>query len=445
MGGKGYTAPSDKLNIVGIGVGGKGTSNLEALESQNIVALCDVDYARAEESFKRFPKAKKYKDYRVMYDEMMKDIDAVVVSTPDHSHALPGLIALRNDKHVYIEKPLAHNIREVRLLTEAAAARPKVATQMGNQGASGEGTRRIQEMLAADMIGEVHTIHAWTNRPIWPQGGKVPEGTMPVPATLDWNLWLGAAEERPYHEAYHPFSWRGYWDFGTGALGDMACHIIDSSFYALDLGYPSSAQASVGQVYSQNWNPDYHPETAPPSSTIHLEFPARGKGRPAVSMHWYDGGILPQRPEELLPDEMMGEWGGGVILEGTKGKLMHDVYGNNPRLIPTTRMEEKMPEPTMPRVEVSHQMDWANAAKEGRQPSSHLGKAGPLTETVLMGNLAIRGYDQRFPKAGGKKDEYNVPGRTTLIWDGPNMRVTNVEEMNHFVTKEYREGFEVKG
>ncbi|MEL6274697.1 MAG: Gfo/Idh/MocA family oxidoreductase [Bacteroidota bacterium] len=398
-----------------------------------MVALADVDWARAKDSFEMWPDAKRFKDYREMLSEV-KDIDAVMIATPDHMHAAAGLAAMELDKHVYIEKPLAHNIAEVRALTEMAKAKPHLVTQMGNQGASGEGIRQTQEIYEAGLLGDVHTVTAWTNRPIWPQGGKAPQGKEPIPDTLDWSLWLGPAPMRPHHTAYYPFAWRGYWDFGTGALGDMGCHIIDTPFYILDLGYPIAAEASVGQVYSQNWRPDYNPETCPPSSKIHIQFPARGE-KPPVELIWMDGGILPRRPDELKSDEPMGEWGGGIIMEGTQGKLVADVYGRNPRLLPTSLMESISVKKSLPRVEVGHHQDWIKGIKEGYQPSSHLGKAGPLTETVLMGNLAVRAYDYQFPHPE-KKGETYVPGRTKLLWDGENMKVTNVEAINYFVSRQ---------
>ncbi|MBB4079148.1 putative dehydrogenase [Lewinella aquimaris] len=432
LGGKGFKAPSDTLNIAAIGAGGKATGTLQALMSENVMALCDVDDSRAAETRGRFPKASYDRDFRVMLDKYGKDIDAVVVTTPDHMHATAGLAAMSLDKHLYIEKPLARTIAEVRMLTEMAKSKPQLVTQMGNQGASGEGIRKTQELYESGAIGDVHTIYAWTNRPIWPQGGKVPTTTDPIPPDFDWNLWLGIAEMRPHNKAYHPFSWRGYWDFGTGALGDMGCHIIDTPFYILELGYPESAEASVVQVYSQDWVADYNPGTAPPASKIHVKFPARGN-KPPVELIWTDGGILPGRPEELGVDEQMGDGGSGIIMVGDKGKLMANTYGQNPRLLPTSRMEESTVPETLPRVETSHEMDWVNGIKEGYQPSSHLGKAGPLTETILMGNLAVRGYDYRFPKADGTEDEYEVRGRTKLLWDGEEMKVTNVDEMNEFV------------
>ena len=444
LGGVGYLAPSDTVRVIGVGAGGKGESNLKLIDSQSVFALCDIDPERAANTYRHFPKAERYTDFRELYDRHLDAADAVVVSTPDHTHAVAALAALYAGKHVYCEKPLVHNIREARLMTEAAAANPNLVTQMGNQGASGEGIRKITEWLDAGLIGEVHTMHAWTNRPVWPQGNPAPSEGVPKPDGIDWESWVGPAQMVPYHPLYHPFAWRGWWDFGTGALGDMGCHIIDSAFYALELGYPTSAEASVVPVYSQNWTPDYTPEACPVASKIKLEFPARGT-KPAVKFTWHDGGLLPERPAELGTDERMGDGGSGVILEGTRGKLMHDTYAQNPRLLPLSRHEQaSFPEPTLPRVEVTHQMDWINAIREGRQPSSPFTKAGPLTETVLMGNLAVRAYDLQLPSPSGKTGETHRPGRTKLLWDGPNMRITNLPELNFMVGREeYRAGWEL--
>ena len=444
LGGRGYRAPSDRLKILGVGAGGKGQSNLMPLDGEYVIGLCDIDPVRATETYKHFKKAPQYTDYRKMYDRHLEEADAVVVSTPDHTHAVASLAALYAGKHVYCEKPLVHNIREARLMTEAAAANPNLVTQMGNQGASGEGIRKIKEWLAADLIGEVHTMHAWTDRPVWPQGNPPPQTAEAKPDHLDWDSWIGPAQPVPYHHLYHPFAWRGWWDFGTGALGDMGCHLIDSAFYALELGYPTSAEASVVPIYTRNWTPDYTPEACPVASKIILEFPARGS-KPPVKLTWHDGGLLPERPDELAPDELMGNGRSGVILEGTKGKLMHDTYASNPRLLPLSRHEqERFPEPSLPRVETSHQLDWIAAIKEGRQTSSPFTKAGPLTETVLMGNLAVRAYDLQLPKTSGKDAETYRPGRTKLLWDGPNMKITNLPELNFMVGREeYRAGWEL--
>ena len=440
LGGKGYIPPSDKLNIAAIGVGGRGMNNLNELTSENHIAFADVDWNLASSAFNKWPKAHRYKDYRIMLEKHHAEIDAVVISTPDHAHAGAGLATMSLGKHVFIEKPLAHNIAEVRALTEMASINSHLITQMGNQGASGEGIRISEELFKSGIIGEVNKVYAWTNRPVWPQGGPAPKEVHAVPDHLDWNLWLGPAKFRPYNKIFHPFSWRGFWDYGTGALGDMGCHILDTPFYILNLGFPAAAEASVSQIYSQNWTADYNPESCPPSSKVHVYFPSRDE-MPPVELVWMDGGILPGRPEELLTEELMGNRDGGVLMIGSKGKLLADVYGRNPRLLPTSLMNEISIPKTIPRVMTSHGMDWVNGIKQGYQPSSHFGKAGSLTETVLMGNLAIRAFNYRTPKAGGRIGEVEHPGRTKLLWDGKNMQITNVDDLNQFVKRENPRNF----
>ena len=413
LGGAGYTPPSDKLNIAGIGIGGMGKNNVAALATtENIVALCDVDDNYALEVFKKYPEAKKYRDFRKML-ENEKSIDAVVVATPDHTHAVISLAAIQLGKHVYCQKPLTHSIYEARNLAEAARD-AGVATQMGNQGHAGEGNRLIAEWIWDGAIGQVREVHSWTNRPVgyWPQGIGRPEETPSFPVGLGWNLWLGPAPYRHYNPAYAPFKWRGWWDFGTGALGDMACHIIDTPFWALKLGHPTSVDASSSPVNG---------ETYPLASIVHYTFPARGD-MPPVKLTWYDGGLMPPRPEELEEGRKMGDRGGGVLFVGEKGKLMCGVYGNNPRLIPETRMQEyEQPAKSIPRVEGIHE-DWIQASKGGKPACSNFDISGPLTEMVLLGNIALR---------TGEK----------ITWDGPNMRVTNIDEANQYVDRDYREGW----
>jgi predicted dehydrogenase len=286
------------LNLAGIGVGGQGASDLQSVSSQNIVALCDVDWARADESFRRFPQARRYRDFREMLGQE-KELDGVVIATPDHTHAVATVAALRLGKHVYCEKPLTRTVREARVVAEAAQ-RAGVATQMGNQGMAFEGNRLIKEWLEAGAIGPVHEIHAWSDRPThrgtqqlyWPQGIERPTDTPPVPATLDWDLWLGPAPLRPYHPAYVPFKWRGWWDFGSGGLGDMGIHNLAPAFDALRLGPPTCVHASSTPVFE---------ETLPVAAIVHYEFPAR-EGLPPVQLHWYDGGLVPPRPAELEDD-----------------------------------------------------------------------------------------------------------------------------------------------
>jgi predicted dehydrogenase len=440
--GKGFIPPSDKLNIAAVGVGGKGYSNIVAAfngGAENIVALCDVDEVRAEKTYKEFAKAKMYKDFRKLLEVEKNNIDAVIISTPDHTHATIAMAAMQMGKHVYVEKPLTHDIYEARMLTEAAR-KYKVATQMGNQGSSGEGVRLMTEWIQAGVIGDVTNVHTWTNRPIWPQGLTTPIEKVEVPKTLDWDLWLGPAKFRDYHPAYLPFGWRGWWDFGTGALGDMACHIIDPVFRALKLGYPASVEASVTGVWNAGFKPANVTDSCPPSSTIHLEFPAR-EGMPSVTMHWYDGGIRPTRPTELKEEEVMGDNNGGVIFEGTRGKIMCGCYGANPTLLPTAEMAyfniEKLK--TLPRIENNasgHQTSWVMACKGGLAASSNFDYSGPLTETVLMGNLALRSLGLTWEKDGKK-----LSGDRKLLWDGKNMKITNFEPANQFVKREYRSGW----
>ncbi len=293
LGAEGTPSANNKLNIAGVGVGGMGGGNIGAMAgSENIVALCDVDWDYAKGTFEKYPNAKKFKDYRKMLDEMGKDIDAVVIATPDHTHAIIAMECMRRGKHVYVQKPLTKTVYEARMLTEAAR-KYKVVTQMGNQGHSGDGIRNICEWVWDGAIGQVRDVHAWTNRPVWPQGMDRPKEEMSVPETLDWDLWLGPAPHRPYHRAYHPWDWRAWVDFGTGALGDMACHIMDPIFWALKLKYPVSAQGSYASNVVEKWKKVGVNETYPLGSMIHLEYPER-EGLPAVKVHWYDGGLMPE-------------------------------------------------------------------------------------------------------------------------------------------------------
>lgn len=451
VGGTGYVAPSDKLRIAGIGVGGKGYSDIKSFyDSGNadIVALCDVDDNRASRSVKDYPKAKYYRDYREMLEKEHQNIDAVSVSTPDHNHAVQALAAMQLGKHVYVQKPLTHDIYEARALTEAAA-KYKVVTQMGNQGSSGDGVRQMQEWYEAGLIGEATKVYCWTDRPVWPQGvaWPTPSKKVKVPSHLDWDLWLGTAPYKEYVENIHPFNWRGWWDYGTGALGDMACHIMEPPFKVLGLGYPSEAECSVGSVYTGEFTRGYFPESCPPSSHVTLKFKRPGKSD--LEFHWMDGGIQPTRPEELGPNEMMGDGGNGVIIEGTRGKMMCSTYGIDPKLLPTSLNSSINVPESLPRVIngiPGHYAQWVNAciaghgSKEFSELSSPFSIAGPLTESVLMGNLAIRSYDIRVPRSSGEGFDY--PGRhIKLLWDGENMKVTNFDLANQFVKREYREGW----
>ncbi len=436
--GRGFIAPSDKLNIAGIGAGGKGQSDLFEFSKSpnvNIAYLCDVDDRQIKTSVERFPKAKRYYDFREMLEKEHKHIDAVSVSIPDNCHAVAAIAAMQLGKHVYVQKPMTHDIYEARMLTEAAK-RYKVVTQMGNQGSSGNGVRTMQEWYNAGLIGDATAIHVWTNRPVWPQGNGTPKSTDPVPPELKWDLWLGPTQEQTYHKEYVPFNWRGYWAFGTGALGDMGCHLIDPAFKTVGLGYPSEVECSAVSIFEKMWTPDYNPESCPAASSIILKFPGK-QGKPDVKMYWNDGGILPERPDELGPDEVFGDNEGcGVLITGTKGKMMCGTYGINPTLLPTSKTKEVHVPETLARVPEGHYLQWVNACIAGygqKELSSSFDYAGPLTETVLMGNLALRSWNV--------KNEKDFPGRKKLLWDAVNMKITNFDEANQFVKREYRKGW----
>jgi predicted dehydrogenase len=436
--GKGFISPSDKLNIAAIGAGGKGIVNLTNSwnrGAENIFSLCDVDDRQSVAARKKWPAASYYKDYREMLLKEGKSIDAVIVSTPDHMHYVQTIAAMEMGKHVYTEKPLTHDIAEARLLTNAEQ-KYKVVTQMGNQGSSGDDTRKIETWVQGGLIGDVTTVHVWTNRPAWPQGIPTPVEIHPIPPELAWDLWQGTAPKREFNNIYLPANWRGWWDYGTGALGDMGCHFMDVPFRALKLGYPEAVECSVGSVYTGFFQEANYADSCPPSAKIHIQFPAR-VSMPAVEMIWYDGGIKPKRPVELLPDEEMAEWDGGIIFEGTKGKIMAGLFGRKPTLLPTKLMKEtNLPEAKQPLVPGSwdgHQNQWTAACKKGwgTYTSSPFSMAGPLTETVLMGNLATRSY--MF------KEGNQYKGRKKLLWNGQNMRITNFEAANQFVKRTYRE------
>jgi predicted dehydrogenase len=444
--GRGYVAPSDKLRIAGIGVGGKGQSDLSEFAKSpkaSIVALCDVDDRSAAKSRANFPNAKYYKDFREMLDKEKNNIDACSISTPDNTHAVATLAAMQLGKHVYTQKPLTHDIYEARILTDAAK-KYKVVTQMGNQGGSGDGVRKMKEMVDAGLIGDVHTVHCWTNRPVWPQGIPTPTGQFEIPKELNWDLWLGPAKKIDYNPNYLPFNWRGWWAFGTGALGDMACHIMDPVFRILPIDYPSEVQASVSGNWKGFFAEGNYVDSCPPSSIIHLSYP-RKDGNGKIKVSWMDGGLLPERPDELGPDEAMGNWDGGVIFEGTKGKIMADCYGANPRLLPTKLMKETtMPAEKLKRVPEGHYVQWVNACIDGYGKgvtSSPFEYAGPFTESILIGNLAIRSWMMQNPNMKGWDDKYL--GRKKLLWDAKNMKITNFDEANQFVKREYRDGWKL--
>ncbi len=418
LGGPRNIPPSEKLNIAGIGIGGMGKSNLRQLESENIVALCDVDHNYAAGTFKRYPKAKVYTDFRKMLDKQ-KDIDAVVIATPDHTHAVISMEAMRRGKHVYCQKPLTHDVYESRMLAKTAKE-TGVATQMGIQGHSDEGGRLICEWIWDGAIGEVREVDAWCSLSYYPFGharwsskwSRRPKETPPVPSTLDWDLWLGPAPERPYHPAYHPAVWRCWWDFGCGMMGDRGAHTLDPVFWALKLGHPTSVEAT-----SVDLNPDTHPV----ASIVTYRFGARGD-LPPVKLTWYDGLRAP-RPVEIEDGRRLGNVEGGALFKGSKGKLMAGVYGEGARLIPESRMKEyKQPPKTIPRVKGSHEMDWVRACKDGQPAGANFEYSGLLTEVCLLGNVARR-VDAR------------------IEWDPVNMKVTNMPEANKYVRTQYRKGW----
>lgn len=409
--GLGHKAPSDKLNIAVVGIGGVGESNLNAVKgTENIVALCDVDWGYAKKVFTANPNAKAYWDFRKMYDEMGKSIDAVICATADHTHAIVAANAITMGKHVYLQKPLTHSVFESRLLTKLAA-KHKVATQMGNQGASGEGINLIVEWINNGEIGEVRKVETFTNRPIWPQGLNRPSKEESVPETLNWDLFIGPAPMRPYNSIYHPWNWRGWWDFGTGALGDMACHITHPVFKGLNLKYPVSAQGSSTLLLT---------DCAPTAQMVKLVFPERVAPvntkikYPEVEVLWYDGGLQPMKPAGW-PAGKGYDPDGGVIFHGSRDTLVCGCYGRNPWLlsgrVPVVPKTER-------RVEGNkHEMDWVRACKESpetRVPSkSDFAEAGPFNEMVVMGVLAVR------LQALNKE----------LKWDGANMEFTNITDI----------------
>lgn len=410
---KGRKAPSDKLNIAGIGVGGMGFSNLKQMETENIVGLADVDWGYSKRVFDHFPKAKAYKDYRKMFDELGKTIDAVIVATADHTHAIIAAEAMTHGWHAYVQKPLTHTVYESRLLTKLAE-KYKVATQMGNQGSSGEGVNLTTEWLANGEIGEVERVEAFTDRPIWPQGLNRPDENMTVPNTLDWDLFVGPAPMRPYNEAYTPWAWRGWWDFGTGALGDMACHILHPVFVGLNLGYPVKTQGSSTLLLT---------DCAPTAQIVNLTFPKRKANKkmkidlPEVKVTWLDGGLQPEKPEGWPEGKNMNNSGGGVIFHGTKDKMICGCYGKDPWLLSGNT-------PDAPkfrrRIETSHEQDWIRACKESPEnrvkTASDFSEAGPFNEMVVMGVMAVR------LQALNKE----------LDWDGQNMEFTNIGNDEEF-------------
>ncbi len=425
LGGRGQTAPSDRINLACVGAGGQATWNIGELEKAgaHIGFLCDVDLKRAEAMFAKYPQAPRYRDYREMLEKEKDKIDAVLVAVPDHTHAPASMYAIKRGKHVYCEKPLTRTVYEARTLG-IAARQAKVATQMGNQGMAFEGNRLINEWIWSGVIGHVREVHVWSDRPThkgknplwWAQAIERPTDTPPVPDTLDWNLWLGSAPSRPYHPAYVPFAWRGWWDFGSGSLGDMGIHNIAPAFSALKLGAPTSVHASSTPVFS---------ETLPMASVVHYEFPARGK-MPPVTLHWYDGGLVPARPREL-EDSYELDREDGLIFVGDRGTILVEGWGGEkPRLIPDSKMKSfKQPKKTLPRS-IGHHKEWLEACKGKGTPRSNFPDfAGPLTEAVLLGTVSVR--------LGGKK----------LYWDSANLKVSNSDEATALLHYHYRQGWKL--
>ncbi len=414
---QGGVSPNSRLNVACVGVGGRGAAAVAAMKDENIVALCDVDDVRGARAVKANPGARQFRDFRRLLDEVGRSVDAVTVSTPDHMHFPVAMAAMALGKHVFVEKPIAHTVWEARQLVKVAAEK-RLATQMGNQGHAGEGIRLLREWYEAGVFGEVTEIHSWTDRPIWPQGVKAPDHSklIPVvPPSLDWDLWLGVAAARPYDPAYLPFNWRGFWDFGTGALGDMGCHMMDA-FWALDLPAPASVEAvSSGQTDL----------SAPTASVVTYLFPARGK-RPALTWVWYDGKIQPSPPPEFEVGRKFPE--NATFIIGTKAAAIADPNYFTIRLMPESRMQEmasSLPPKTIPRIPGgNHFAEWVRACKGGEHAGSNFSYSSRLTEMVLLSNVAVR-------------------ARRRIEWDAAAMRVTNVPAANAFLTKEYRPGFGV--
>ena len=349
-----------------------------------------------------------------MLESMDKTIDAVVISTPDHVHFPAAMMAIMMGKHIYVEKPMTHTVWEARQLT-LAARKYKVATQMGNQGHAGQGVRRIKEWLDAGVIGNVSNVAFWTNRPVWPQGIEAPTEAQPIPGNLDWNLWLGPASERAYNSAYAPFKWRGWWDFGCGALGDMGCHVMDAAWWGLGLGAPVSVEAA---------STSFNDACGPRSSVITFEFPARGD-KPPVTATWYDGDMKVPLPPELEEGRKIDQ-GGGTFIYGEKGGIMCGTYGNSPRIFPETKMKElrsSLPPKTIPDSPGVYK-EWIDACKGGKPAGSNFDVSGPFTETVLLGNVAIR-------------------ARRKIEWDSKNLKITNLPEANQYIRCSYRKGWDV--
>jgi predicted dehydrogenase len=426
--------PGERLRIAIVGAGGMGRSHVEDphVKKEQVVALCDIDDHNLESAAKVHPKARTFHDFRKMFDSMGKEIDAVICATPDHTHAVVTARALREGKHVYTQKPLTHTVHEARVIAELAARSPNLVTQMGNQGHSNLGAREVVEIVRAGLIGPIHEVHAWTDRPIWPQGIDRPSDPQTPPGYVHWDLWLGPMPERPYHEGtYHPFNWRGWWDFGTGALGDMACHVVDTAFWGLDLRHPLRIEARCEGI---------RPETGPKWSILKYDFPARGK-MPPVTLTWYDGGKFPPRHfvetygltvERRARDgdkkqtvREPGLTANGSLLVGAKGLIyLDDAYGSHYRLYPEKDFQGFKPPPASLPRSPGHMLNWIDAIKTGRQACSNFEYATALTGMVLLGNLALR-------------------ARKPIEWDSQMLRATNGVDVESLVRPAYRRGWEL--
>ena len=415
----GKLSPNEKINVAGIGVGGKGLGDIMSCRRENIVALCDPDRNRAAEAFYRLSKARQFADYRKMFDEIGDEIDACTISTPDHSHAPAAYLAMNLGKHVYVQKPLAHTVAEADLLTKLAVEKDLV-TQMGNQGHCKDGVRELCEMLWDGAVGDVSQVPLWTTRTLWKQGMTGMLREQISPNAIDWDLWIGTAPWRPYNREYAPFNWRGWWDFGCGAIGDMACHILDPAFWSLKL---YEAESFSVQVLRESGTTEL---SSPLQSLIKYEFPRRGSKGP-VALYWYDGGETPPYPESLPEKQKLGDGKNGSLFVGTDGFVTTGEYGGKSRLLPDVLMKDyKQPEPSIPRIanENSYQ-DWLDSIRTGRKSASDFSYAGPLTAVANMGNVALRAKGQK------------------LEVDMQSLRITNNEKANSLLTKEYRKGWEL--
>jgi len=472
LGGKGFRAPSDTLYIATVGAGGKGESDMAGFMKSNkskIAFLCDVDQVKASKSFTTYPEAKKFEDWRELFEKESKNFDAVSVSTPDHMHAAIGSAAITLGKHIWIQKPMAHDIYEARVLADLAK-KYKVVSQMGNQGSSDNGVRQMREWYEAGIVGDITDVYCYTNRPVWPQGAmKWTEKAGTPPSTFNWDLWQGTAKARNYPAGINdggfviaPFNWRGWWDYGTGVIGDMGAHILEAPMTVLGLGHVSQVQTSVSTP-GQGFKNENFLDSCPNSSYTVLTFPKTAKSAGSVRIHWMDGGIMPPRPEELTPTETMNlADGSGMIFIGTKGKMMAGCYSQNAKLLPVSRMEDVNVAEKYARVPQGHYVQWVEACLAGygkMETSSPFEKAALVTENMLVANLAIRGYNVpkaveavsasstsgAAPSAGSGRGPSFPARNVTLLYDAAKMMVTNIPEVNQFVKREYREGWKLSG